>query len=377
MPPRVAATRQVAHHAEVRRGADFRTSGKKHAAGPFRILLLKCHVRRQAASLSTGTGRAFLWQVVALFSLWVPLALQLVVPLLLVGWVAAGWGPRNVQIAVAALSALYLAAIGLAGLWVVLPWWLPFVYAILLLAAARSAFVQARPATAVSRGALVVLGLGGVLLSVIIVLTFVARRPPGNTIELAFPLRDGTFLVVNGGNHLLINAHLGTLEGDRFRPYRGQSYGVDIVRLDRLGLRARGLLSNDPRAYLIFGHPVVAPCAGVVVAAVDGLPDMSPPEPDRSHMAGNHVILDCAGTWVLLGHFERGSIAVRKGETIPPGASLGRVGNSGNSGEPHLHIHAQRPGSVEEPISGEPVAVRLGGRYLVRNARVNVTSETR
>jgi hypothetical protein len=30
----------------------------------------------------------------------------------------------------------------------------------------------------------------------------------------------------------------------------------------------------------------------------------------------------------------------------------------------------QRPGSTIAPLSGEPVPIRLGGRYLVRNDRV-------
>ena len=56
---------------------------------------------------------------------------------------------------------------------------------------------------------------------------------------------------------------------------------------------------------------------------------------------------------------------------MEPGHVLGRVGNSGNTGEPHLHVHAQRPGSTIAPLSGEPVPIRLGGRYLVRNDRVH------
>jgi murein DD-endopeptidase MepM/ murein hydrolase activator NlpD len=61
---------------------------------------------------------------------------------------------------------------------------------------------------------------------------------------------------------------------------------------------------------------------------------MSPPQPDRSHLAGNHVILDCVGTWVVLGHLQRGSVVVRQGDTVPSGAAIGSVGNSGNTGEP-------------------------------------------
>jgi hypothetical protein len=49
---------------------------------------------------------------------------------------------------------------------------------------------------------------------------------------------------------------------------------------------------------------------------------------------------------------------------------LGEVGNSGNSNEPHLHIHAQRPGLVWDPFIGDPLPIRLDGRYPVRNDRV-------
>jgi murein DD-endopeptidase MepM/ murein hydrolase activator NlpD len=145
---------------------------------------------------------------------------------------------------------------------------------------------------------------------------------------------------------------------------------VDLVRLNGFGLRARGLLPDDPRAYVMFGDRVLAPCGGAVAGAADGAPDMPPPQPDRAHMAGNYVLLDCAGVHVLLGHLQRGSVAVRSGQTVRTGEVLGLVGNSGNTGEPHLHIHAQRPGSSAEPMSGEPLPIRLDGRYLVRNVRV-------
>jgi murein DD-endopeptidase MepM/ murein hydrolase activator NlpD len=220
-------------------------------------------------------------------------------------------------------------------------------------------------------------GAAAAVLSAVIVLVLAARHPPDGVVALDFPLGPGTYLVVNGGNHSLINAHLGTLEGERFRPYRGQSYGVDLVGLDRAGFRTRGLLPADPRAYVIYGAPVAAPCAGRVVRAVDGAPDMSPPQPDRSQMAGNHVLLECAGVWVLLGHLAPGSVMVETAQTVARGQPLGRVGNSGNTGEPHLHIHAQRPGSEAEPLSGDPLPVRLDGRYLVRNARVTVPAATR
>ena len=87
-------------------------------------------------------------------------------------------------------------------------------------------------------------------------------------------------------------------------------------------------------------------------------------------MAGNHVILECGLVWIVLGHLQQGTVAVHVGEITEVGHVIGRVGNSGNTGEPHLHVHAQRPGSAIAPLSGDPVPIRLDGRYLVRNDRV-------
>jgi hypothetical protein len=299
----------------------------------------------------------------------------------LLAWLAfARHAMKARAIAVTALVATYILAIGVAGLWLVLPWWLPFAYgAVVVWTIARQLRGgDHRPQGPPAASRLVVtVSIGGlaVLLMGIVGLALAGRRPPGDSVDLTFPLGSGTYLVVNGGSQALINAHLGTLEGERFAPYRGQSYGVDLVRINRVGLRVPGLLPADPRAYLIYGDPVLAPCRGRVVFAEDGAADMPPPQADRAHMAGNHVILECGSVWIVLGHLQRGSVAVHVGEITEVGHVLGLVGNSGNTGEPHLHVHGQRPGSTLAPLSGEPVPIRLGGRYLVRNDRVRADRE--
>ena len=113
-----------------------------------------------------------------------------------------------------------------------------------------------------------------------------------------------------------------------------------------------------------------------MIAVVDGLPDLPVPQMDRSHLAGNHVILRCAEAEILLGHFRKGSVRVEVGQRLRSGDAVAEVGNSGNTSEPHLHINAQEPGRVDAPFSGEPVPVRIDGRYLVRNNRF-VVSEHR
>jgi hypothetical protein len=196
--------------------------------------------------------------------------------------------------------------------------------------------------------------------------------PPLPAVNLAFPLEPGRYLVVNGGSDFNTNVHLFTLNASepRFRDWRGQSFGVDLVQLDGLGLRAQGLLPADPRAYRIYGAHVLAPCAGRVVLAVDGLPDMQVPQMDREHLAGNHVMLRCAEADVLLGHLSPGSVRVRVGDAVDAGLWLGSVGNSGNTGEPHLHVHAQRPGPVGAPLGGDPLPILFDSRFPVRGDRI-------
>jgi murein DD-endopeptidase MepM/ murein hydrolase activator NlpD len=94
---------------------------------------------------------------------------------------------------------------------------------------------------------------------------------------------------------------------------------------------------------------------------------MTVPVMDRAHMIGNHALLACGEHHVLLAHLRRGSLRVALGAEVAAGDRIGAVGNSGNSSEPHLHLHVQTPGTAEAPISGDPLPFTVAGRYLVRN----------
>src|SRR3546814_15367827 len=50
----------------------------------------------------------------------------------------------------------------------------------------------------------------------------------------------------------------------------------------------------------------------------------------------------------MLAHLRRGSVAVEAGQQVAAGDELGRCGNSGNTSEPHLHLHLQ-----DAPVFGE------------------------
>ena len=179
-----------------------------------------------------------------------------------------------------------------------------------------------------------------------------ARQPPSlSNVDLIFPLVGSTFLVLNGGNDVRINSHQKTMytSDPKLLAWRGNGYGVDLVAIDRWGMRAHGVQPADPSLYRIFGMPVLAPCSGVVVKAIDGLPDMTVPQYDRANMAGNHVVLACGGVHVVMAHFRKGSVLAHARDAVQAGQKLAEVGNSGGTDEPHLHIHAQRPGRRDLP----------------------------
>jgi hypothetical protein len=175
--------------------------------------------------------------------------------------------------------------------------------------------------------------------------------PPG-AIELGFPLTDGSYLIAHGGSHPAANTHFVT---------PAEAYAVDLVKLNAAGMRARGIYPNAAKRYAIFGDLVVSPCqSATILAAIDTFPDAPRQSVDDKHRHGNHVVLRCRDVNVTLAHLQRGSVVVRAGDKISRGAPLARVGNSGTSSEPHLHIHAERAGAA--------VPIRLDGRWLVRNA---------
>jgi Peptidase family M23 len=304
--------------------------------------------------------------------------LQFIVPLFLIGWLAFA-PPRSVVgfWAQALAISIGLVAIGTTGIWAFPPWWTPYVYGVLLVAAALIVLVRLRgqpfwPTGLMGWLPLVMFAVLAIYSANLTRIALVATQAPkGRVIDVASPLGPGHYLVANGGGGPSVNAHATLLDQTiaRHQPYWGTSHGVDLVALDRWGFRADGILPTDPASYAIFGRAVIAPCAGEVIAVVDGLPDLQVPKVDREHLAGNHAILRCSGVEILLGHFRNNSVRVSLGQRLGVGDVIAQVGNSGNTSEPHLHINAQESGTAKAPFSGAPIPIRINGRYLVRNDR--------
>jgi hypothetical protein len=305
--------------------------------------------------------------------------IQLLAPLALIAWLFTG-RPNSLAVWLSRvlLTAGLIGAVAVAGLWLLVPWAIVYLDVALFAAGAWVAWRRTwprrwRPAAGGTAAALALTGLAAA--AVLAVLSYGLaghRRPKGRAVDLSFPLRGGLYYIANGGSNGLVNPHL-LASHAAGGALRGQSYGVDIVEVSALGLRARGLLPSDPSRYRIFGAPVYAPCRGRVERATDTYPDLPVPQKDAVHPVGNFVLLRCADYDVLLAHLQQGSVRVSPGDRVAPSdPALARVGSSGNGIEPHLHIHAQKPATGGSTMAAAPVPMLFGGKFLVRNQRIRI-----
>ncbi|WBL22818.1 M23 family metallopeptidase [Zunongwangia sp. HRR-M8] len=94
--------------------------------------------------------------------------------------------------------------------------------------------------------------------------------------------------------------------------------------------------------YYAFGKEILAPAAGEVVMVVDGIYDNIPGKMNPDFVTGNTIVIKLkAGEFLWLAHLKKHSIKVKEGDRVEEGQFLGLCGNSGNSTEPHLHMHVQ------------------------------------
>lgn len=169
---------------------------------------------------------------------------------------------------------------------------------------------------------------------------------------------DGPVTVVWGGPTLDANYHA-------IMPDQRWAYDLLVTSGGR-SFRGEGARLEDYHAY---GRPVLAPADGVVRIAHDREPDGAIGQWGVWRALGNHVVLEVApAEFLFIAHLQRGSVGVEAGERVRAGQVLGRVGNSGNSSEPHIHVHLQ---DTAKPYLGEGIpfyfhGYRLGGHSVSR-----------
>jgi hypothetical protein len=208
--------------------------------------------------------------------------------------------------------------------------------------------------------------VGILLLALFAPLAFIAlrgRRCPGEAVKAVFPLRGGIYCIAAGGSNVLLNHHY---------PARYARFALDIVKLNRCGFRAHGFYPRDFTKYIVYGETVTSPIDGTITKAVDGNPDSAPPRQDADNPAGNYVMIKhhSSDALVLLAHLQQGSLLVQEGQLVRARQAIGRVGNSGLSTEPHLHVSCEVDENQEYNLTGEGLPLLLDGRFLYRNSLI-------
>lgn len=260
-------------------------------------------------------------------------------PLLLSG-IALIWLLRSRQDwAMRALASGSVVAFAfLTGPWAFTSYYLRYVALGLFAIAAGVSYRRAkrgRSAAASHREVPVVSALVLLAFAVLDLLAIASRYPSEDAIDLYFPLAAGTYYVLQGGASAVTNP---------FHALSGDKHALDIVKLNRFGNRADGVAPRYLSSYSIFGEELHSPCDGTVLSGRDHLPDNPPGRPDADRPEGNYVVLKCGQAEVFMGHLLRGSVRPARGEPVTAGQVIARIGNSGNTLEPHLHIAARQYG---------------------------------
>ncbi len=213
-----------------------------------------------------------------------------------------------------------------------------------------------------------------------------ARKP----VELGPPARGGIWVADEGCCDKDTHHRRGLLvvNGNEVVPQR---FAIDWMRLDR---KHRAWVGDPARlsSYRSYGQRLIAVAAGKVIFAADGRPNQKPPNdptpPSVPELPGNRVILRIGpGIYVTYAHMVPGSVRVHDGERVRRGQAVGRLGNSGNSATPHLHLQVQITrsflsdglpfvfnrfrllGQITEPFSDSNLGLRPNGKLPFAPAR--------
>lgn len=129
------------------------------------------------------------------------------------------------------------------------------------------------------------------------------------------------------------------------------NFAWDLVLTDETGQRFTRE-GDDVEDFLIWSADVFLPTSGTVIEVVRDEPDNTVIGEYEIGQANNLLGIHLVGSYYLyLIHFQQGSIPedIEVSDYLDAGTFVGRVGNSGVSAEPHLHITILYYDSTSDP----------------------------
>ena len=149
----------------------------------------------------------------------------------------------------------------------------------------------------------------------------------------------------------------------------GVEYAIDFVIVDD-NAKSQKPYRSSFFTYITKGLPlsdfygwgidIYSPVKGVVAQVVDGVDERNPVNVvndlryarritrdyidnsvDSKYLMGNSVIIKTnKSEYIVLAHLQKNSIVVKPGQSVDVSSVIGKLGHSGNSTMPHLHLQA-------------------------------------
>lgn len=167
----------------------------------------------------------------------------------------------------------------------------------------------------------VLLGMG--------IMTYPDKIDPSKSVSMLIPVEDA---VVFGGKEYITHSS-----------WPSEYYAYDIL------CEPYDIKSDELEDYGIYGKDIIAPVSGIVIGVENSEPDISPNTDEYTSSKGNYIYIEISEskTYLILAHLQQNSITVSVGDAVQAGDIIGKVGNSGTTSEPHLHMQHQ----TENPVN--------------------------
>ena len=192
------------------------------------------------------------------------------------------------------------------------------------------------------------------------------------SLEIVFPLRNGKYLITDGGNSKisrLMNYHFYSHLHRKNKTNNSMLFATDIVKIDR---NKKRFLPAYNEEYPIFGEKLYAPMEGTIIKTENKIDDNTPFIGTYPYNTGNTVVIKNDNYYFLLGHLKKRSIIVSNGNRVKAGELIGQIGNSGYSERPHLHMQLIKSNS-ENYWLGQGLCIRYKVRNLYKNRLIKIT----
>lgn len=190
-------------------------------------------------------------------------------------------------------------------------------------------------------------------------------------IEIEFPLKNGLYLITDGGNSKisrLMNYHFYSPTHRKNKTNNSMLYATDIVKISDDN---HSFLPKTNNKYPIFNEGIYSPIDGIIEKVVNNIDDNVPFAGNYPYNTGNTVVIKKDNYYLLLGHLKKDSIKVKVGEIVQRNDLLGLAGNSGWTERPHLHMQLIESEN-ENYWKGVGICMKFRNKNLYKNRKIKM-----